>query len=242
MACAAAAVTGARHLRAARNGQDSATFWAGPDACALVVCDGCSSGPRSEVGANLGASLVCRALARRLVENAKPSDPALWAAVRADVTRALDDLVCTLGDRARAVHDYFLFTIVAAAVTPAEAAVWAVGDGCYLLGDNSRTLTSDDNAPSYLGYDLLGGPPVTGHLDVSGAVRRVSVCTDGISDLPTPLADLTAERFVRHPDALRRHLTVLARSTESIDWDTRRIARTPAPLQDDGAAAVMRFV
>lgn len=241
MTCAAAAVTGARHLRAGRNGQDAASCWAGPGACALVVCDGCSSSPRSEVGANLGASLVCRALARRLVEGARPSDPALWAAVRADVTRALDDLVSALGDRTRAVHDYLLFTVVSVAITPDASAAWAVGDGCYLLGDNSRTLGPfEDNRPAYLGYDLLGERPAEAHFEVSGAVGVAAVGTDGVSELPTPLADLVSDRFVRHPDTLRRHLAVLARSAETIDWDARRVVRTPALLQDDGAAAVVR--
>ena len=43
-----------------------------------------------------------------------------------------------------------------------------------------------------------------------------------------------------HADALRRRLTLLARSGEQIDWAARRVVRTPAALQDDGAVAWAR--
>lgn len=61
-----ATVTGARHLRVARNGQDAAAAASGPGWAAAAVCDGCSAGAYSEVGARLGAALVVAALARRL--------------------------------------------------------------------------------------------------------------------------------------------------------------------------------
>ena len=53
----AAAVTGARHQRSARNGQDAALAWCDGDTAVAVVCDGCSSAASSEVGARLGATL-----------------------------------------------------------------------------------------------------------------------------------------------------------------------------------------
>jgi hypothetical protein len=65
-----ATVTGARHLRVARNGQDAAAAASGPGWAAAVVCDGCSAGAYSEVGARLGAALVVAALARRLAAEA----------------------------------------------------------------------------------------------------------------------------------------------------------------------------
>src|SRR5882672_1658290 len=86
---AAAAVIGARHLRAARNGQDAAIAWAGAETAAVVVCDGCGASPSSEVGARLGASLVIRSLAQRLSRGERPACDELWTGVRADVARAL---------------------------------------------------------------------------------------------------------------------------------------------------------
>src|SRR6185369_10524189 len=93
---AVAAVTGARHLRSARNGQDAAVCWRGKaghgwsgslgldevetwsdgkrrgDAAAVVVCDGCSGGAGSEVGARLGAALFARVLGARLQAGGRP--------------------------------------------------------------------------------------------------------------------------------------------------------------------------
>src|SRR3954471_9886720 len=113
MTARTAVVTGARHLRAARNGQDAAASWVGEAGGAIVVCDGCGAGASSEVGARLGAQLVIGAIAARLARGERPSE--LWDGVRAQVLGALGALVDALpGDRAQAIHDHLLFTIVAA--------------------------------------------------------------------------------------------------------------------------------
>ncbi|MFN0251941.1 MAG: protein phosphatase 2C domain-containing protein [Kofleriaceae bacterium] len=121
---AAAAVSGARHVRLGRNGQDAAAMWiggavgAGSAAVghigAVVVCDGCGSGASSEVGARLGAQLVLAAIVRRLgavlLDPASPEpldvasidreslDGAFWGLVRSDVVRALDVIVRSMTD------------------------------------------------------------------------------------------------------------------------------------------------
>ncbi len=246
---ATAAVTGARHLRAARNGQDAVAAWLGADAAAIVVCDGCGSGASSEVGARLGAQLVIGALARRLGTGAAAGDDALWRAVRADTVAALAQLIERFAPDARedALRASFLFTIVAAAVTRDAAAVWALGDGAYTLGGSARVLGPfADNAPPYLAYDLLGEPSAA-HVRVAPAsCGSVVIATDGVVDLvgdadAAPILTAFASPALARPDALRRHLAVLARGDERIDWDARRIVRAPAPLQDDCAIAALRW-
>ena len=233
---ATAVVTGARHLRGARNGQDAVASWQGAAAAAVVVCDGCSSAVSSEVGASLGARFAIRALSRRLAAGARVADPALWAALRSEVVDAIAALV---EHDARMVEDYFLFTIVAGAVDDEHAAVWAIGDGAYAIGGVSRQLGPfADNQPPYVAYDLVGAP-ASAVLDVA-PVGTVVVATDGVLDLADEVARFGAARFAAHPDALRRELAVLARSDEQIDWDARRIARVPAQLQDDCAIGVIR--
>jgi hypothetical protein len=245
IAVAAASVTGARHLRGARNGQDAAIAWVGSTArCGVVVvCDGCSSGASSEVGARLGASLFAGAVAARLRAGELPTEQALWEAARTDTVRALSELVERMaGDRVQALHDHFLFTIVAGAVTRTAAAVWALGDGAYSFGDRTRVLGPfDDNAPPYLAYDLLGEARAASFEVAPYGCAAIVVATDGASDLDVPLETFTDRKLVEHPDALRRHLTVLARSHERIVWSERRVARTPARLQDDCAVAVLRW-
>jgi hypothetical protein len=240
---AAASVTGARHRRGSKNGQDAAVMWTDDEIAVAVVCDGCSSGASSEVGARLGATLFARALGARLRAGERVCCPATWAAVREDVVRALAELLERMpGDRVQAIHDHFLFTIVAAAATRTEAAVWALGDGAYSLGDYTRVLGPfADNAPPYIAYDLLGEAPPA-HFEIAApSCGAIVIATDGAAELDGGLERFAAHKFVDHPDALRRHLAVLARPPERIDWDERRVVRMPAALQDDCAIGVLRW-
>ena len=236
---ATAAVTGARHLRTARNGQDAAQAWAGERAGAVVVCDGCGAGGSSEVGARLGAQLAIAVLAEQLA--AGTPAPAVWPAVRERVAAVLERLVGAMpGPREQIVHDHFLFTIVAAAWDGERVAVWALGDGGYALGARIRELGPfRDNQPPYLGYDLLGAPH-DAHLEVAdGACGTAIVATDGATELG--LARFASPRFLAHPDALRRQLAIDARGNDRIDWGARRVRRVAAALQDDGAVAILRW-
>lgn len=239
---ASAAVTGARHLRAARNGQDASARWVGSDGvAAIVVCDGCGSGGSSEVGARLGVQLVIRALATRLARGERPRE--VWAGVRGDVVAALAALVeamCVDGDRAAVIHEHFLFTIVAAAVGHGEVSVWAIGDGGYALGPRVHELGPfDDNQPPYIAYDLLDAPAEAHVAHADASVGRVVVASDGATELG--LARWCDDGLLRNRDALRRALSLAARGDERIDWDAGCVVRAPAALQDDGAVAVLRW-
>ncbi len=237
-----AAVTGARHLRTARNGQDAVAVWIGERQGAVVVCDGCGSGGSSEVGARLGAQLVVALLARELVAGASPAEPTMWTRVRADVAARIGELAAAMpGERAQIIHEHFLFTVVAAAVAGDSAAVWAIGDGAYAIGARTRELGPfADNQPPYLAYDLLEMPQVAHHEVISAAGGgTIVVATDGVAELG--LDAISIERSLAHPDALRRRLAVLARGSENIEWETRRVVRAPAPLQDDGAVAILAW-
>lgn len=238
---AGAAVTGARHLRSARNGQDAVATWVGEAAGAVVVCDGCGSGGSSEVGARLGAQLVIAALARR-IGRAHAGDPELWEAVRAEVVAQLAALAAGMpGALEQVVHEHFLFTVVAAAVDGDHAAVWALGDGAYAIDGRSQVLGPfAENQPPYLAYDLLGMAQPA-HFAPTEAVSSgtIVVATDGVAELG--LEAISIDASLAHPDALRRRLTVLARGAERIEWDARRVVRTPAALQDDGAVAILAW-
>ena len=166
----------------------------------------------------------------------------MWAAVRDEVVAQLGSLASAMyGDFAQIVHEHFLFTVVAAAVAGDDAAVWALGDGAYTIEGRTQVLGPfADNQPPYLAYDLLDmGQPA--HIATTSAVRggAIVVATDGVAELG--LDAIAIERSLAHPDALRRRLAVLARGTEKIEWDARRVVRAPAPLQDDGAVAILAW-
>lgn len=245
----AAAVTGARHLRTARNGQDAAAHWVSDDGRtgAVVVCDGCGSGASSEVGARLAAQIVIGSLARQLStphcclavgRGSTVGGLGVWDSVRGDVLAAISQLLEVMpGDREQAVHDYFLFTMIAAVVTDDLAHVWAVGDGAYAIDGVVRELGPfADNMPPYLAYELVGAR-IEARTETTRVRQSVLVGTDGAAEIG--LAVFADTALVRHPDALRRRLAVLAKGAEKIDWAAGRMLRTPAALQDDGAVALL---
>ena len=285
---AAAAVTGAAHVRGGRNGQDAVARWSEGSLGVVVVCDGCGSGARSEVGAVLVAQALCAAMARRLREGAAADEPLVWEAARREVVAGMRRLVDSwahgdqgpsggerggerrdeasaplapielrtwiTAERIALIEQHLLCTAIAAARSPRAAAVWAIGDGAFVLGGELTVLGPfADNAPPYLGYDLLGAPPRAHFARCDAEVAEVAevakvakvagvalVATDGAAELGQALCELAATpRFVQHPDALRRHLATLARPGERIVWAERRIERTAAALQDDAAVALL---
>jgi hypothetical protein len=248
---ASGVVIGARHQQAGRNGQDAAATFVAGGVVVAVVCDGCSSGTSSEVGARLGSRWFAERLGHAVVAGADVSDRATWEAARRDVATRLrtlveagelvSDDVCAPRADADAVHELLLFTIVAAAITEDGAAVWALGDGAYGCDGNVRVLGPfADNAPPYLAYDLLDDPREA-HFEALTAARRIVIATDGAADLDYDLAVFGAVSTA-NPDALRRRLVVLARSEERIAWGEGRVHRSPAVLQDDCAVAIVERI
>ncbi len=259
---AAASVIGARHQRAGRNGQDAAFVWCRDAVAVAVVCDGCSSGASSEVGARLAARLFAHELGDRLVGGACVRERSIWEDARGAVARQLAPLVVVRAqpdavtthdpaapgglaartqpvDAAR-VHDLLLCTIVAAAVTARGAAAWALGDGAYACDGATHVLGPfADNEPPYLGYDLLGAPAVAHFEILPDDAHRIVVATDGAADLDHDLGVFAGPTLTAHPDGLRRRLAQLARHEDRIDWSERRVLRSPARLQDDCAVAII---
>ena len=234
----AAAVIGARHQRAGRNGQDAAVSVTRAGVTIAVVCDGCSSGASSEVGARLGAALFARVLGDKLVGGECVRERSVWEATRAEVAKILARVVNESVDLESAIHDHLLFTIVAAALTHDGAAIWALGDGAYAVDGAVTGLGPfENNEPPYLAYDLLA-KPAQAHFEVVDRAARIIVATDGIDDLARDFSAFTPA-LTAHPDGLRRKLAQLSRSEERIDWVQQRVVRTPAVLQDDLAIAII---
>lgn len=246
-----ASVLGADHARVGRNNQDAAAGWAEGRRGVAVVCDGCGSAPYSELGARVVARTLVAAMARRLRRGADPAREEPWAEARAE-------LVATLGHLGRAwatqlappeeapapadVEAHLLCTVVAAAVTEERAAIWALGDGAFVLGGHLHVLGPfEDNAPPYLAYDLLGAPARARLVSCDAGEAGVAlVATDGAAALGEELVELAAApRYLEHPDALRRHLVMRARPTERILWDERRVERAVAALRDDASIALL---
>ena len=185
---AAGRVVGADHRRIDRACQDAYAWLATSDYLVAAVCDGCSAGRFSEVGATLGARLFTRALAARL---GRAGDPYLlpatsscwyriWCDVRSDVCTTIARLVSAMGIPVReAVTDYFLFTVVGAAITPASTAVFAMGDGVFVInGKVTQVGPFPGNQPPYLAYRMLwdSAPAASDPADDPMSIAPVDAC------------------------------------------------------------------
>jgi hypothetical protein len=135
-----------------------------------------------------------------------------------------------------------MFTSLAAVITPDTIAVHAIGDGVVAIGDTVSVIGPfPENQPPYLAQALVGSRPV-GQTWIADPreVDRVAIATDGAGALPS-LGDLTADVVFRNPAALTRRLSLLAEDQVEIDWDARRVVRTPAILEDDTTVAMARW-
>ena len=219
----AATARGKAHVRAERACQDAHAVLIG-DASAIAVCDGCSGGARSELGAGVGARFVVAACVRALRAGTPLDDvPA----------RAIDELTAELGriasalaidggdacERARIVEEHLLFTVQAAVIVRDECVVFGVGDGVVAIDGVVRAI-DDGAAPDYPAYALfpaMRAPRLVVHHRGAFA-SSIVVGSDGARELldaaHVPLRDGTAlggvdafvrdERFVRNPSLAQK--------------------------------------
>ncbi|MCE9575345.1 MAG: protein phosphatase 2C domain-containing protein [Deltaproteobacteria bacterium] len=253
---AAGAVVGRSHRRLGRPCQDAWALAQTEAGSVAVVCDGCGSGARSEVGAVIGARLLAHAVTAAATEGAPLAEEATWLAIRDRVVAQLAPLVAAMGDDAVAiVREHFLFTAVCAAFTAEHAIVMAIGDGVFAIDGDVRALGPfADNQPPYLGYGLVGAAPALTAFEVRDAstVGTLLIATDGadgfvdgaIDAAGEPIGALTqfiaSDRWFANPDLLRRRLAVINREDTAIDHARGAIVRRGAPLDDDTAIAVLR--
>ncbi len=231
---ATASVIGREHVRVARNNQDAVAAMAGEGLSVAVVCDGCGSEARSEVGAQLGARFLAGWL--RVHAGDHPEGHALAEAVSGALASYLRGAAQSLDPEpsllTHTLSRYFLFTWLAAVRTPGRVVVLGQGDGAVVVDDAVLTLESGIlNAPEYAAYDLFDGKRRHPTVHHDGPAARVALCTDGLKDLltsqPTALAPLFEDDVVfRNPVHLQRRLTVLADEQKLHDDATLAISRS----------------
>jgi hypothetical protein len=257
---AGGAVAGTLHRKADKPLQDAFSWRRGRRSLVAIVCDGCGSAPYSEVGARLGARLLCEAVGGRLDAGLEVADPVVWRRVRADVLAQLGRLATAMGgDFAGTVTDHFLFTVVGVAITEDAAAVFGAGDGVYAINGAVEVLEAGDgNRPDYVAYGLLGDDDaelLVHRVIPTAELESVLIGTDGVTDVLVAedqrvpgrdervgaLSRFWTDDFVfGNRDGVRRRLAMLAREHQSLDWDERRVDRTPGLLRDDTTVVALR--
>lgn len=236
---AGGSVAGRAHVAAGRNNQDAFCWASDADGLVAVVCDGCSSGPHSEVGAQIGSRLFAQAANRLLGSNLEVAD--LLEQVGQDVLARLHVLAREMSIDAasfsRTVADHFLFTIVGVLITARGATTFSLGDGLVVInGERTELGPFPNNAPPYLGYALLPDATDRGSSErvsfrihrsmAASEVQSLVLGTDGAVELETvaerpiqgreeavgPLSQFWSDdRFFKNADMVRRRLAVLNR-------------------------------
>lgn len=261
---AAGSIRGRNHGLTGRNNQDAWCSLISEQSMIAVVCDGCGSAPHSEVGAKLGAWLTVAILAQVLIQNQWQSPDAWLSTVQVELLAQFQTVVKAMGgDWRQTLHDYFLFTIVGAVLTPTEAMVFSLGDGAIWVNDQLTQLGPfPGNAPPYLAYSLTDLESFSLPLSFQvqhrlplEQVQSIAIGSDGTLDLAAaadrclPGKTETVggidqfwqdDRYFTNPDALRRRLALINREVTKPDWQARQLVRQSGLLPDDTTLVVMR--
>ena len=133
-----------------------------------IICDGCSEGASSEVGANLAKNFLVREIFDQLVKGTSLYDlpEILYWNLIANLRSVVDNIrFRTPADRIDFIKNNLLFTVVGFVVTPKETLIFITGDGLYIANDLIVHVDANDEA-LYPGYHLVDrsallAPPTT---------------------------------------------------------------------------------
>ena len=256
----AGSVSGRSHAVIGKSNQDAYAGRIDSMGLCSVVCDGCGSGARSEVGAALGARIISEKVLAKIALGESLRDEKTWERIRSETLEVFGALVQNMGEPiARVVAEHFLFTVMGIAVSNEGAVVFGIGDGLFALNEEiTRIGPFPGNAPPYLGYGLLGeGPAFTIHRTMAlDEFESALIGTDGMVDyldvvgksipggrreLVKPLSSFWREdKYFSNADALRRTLWLVNREVQRPVWNEKRIVKEAGLLEDDTTLVVVR--
>lgn len=237
-----ATVPGTEHILPGRpnwkNNQDGFAVSSQPSGITIaVVCDGCSGGEHSEIGAQLAAPILVQILEEELAQRIVASR-LHWPDIRNRLIHRLTQVAAMMGcDLQKVVRDYFLFTTIGFIITPEGVLFFYIGDGVYIVNGVPTVLGPfPDNAPPYLMYAVTGSPvfdrdPSLAHFRVRRYrtidIKSVGIGCDGVEDLIRVsdrcfpgtnevvggLGQVFTPPFFENPDRLRRFLARMNKET-----------------------------
>lgn len=226
---ATGSVAGTEHRRVARNSQDAFCFGCGPDSIVGVVCDGCSGGIHSEVGAWLAAPMLVNLLSMQGSVNGLLAQARIALLDR--ITAVAESIRNPKSEIRNVLLDYFLFTIVGFVVTEQTTAVFSIGDGLFALNGEKRIIAAETpNEPTYAAYELLGGGDCAFHIHSlmpTDEVDSILIGTDGANDIEDLGEFWQRDLYFSNADAIRRRLEIQNR-------------KGTTPLADDTTVIVLR--
>ena len=148
-----------------------------------IICDGCSEGTASEVGASLASAFLVREISSLLELGVSAS--VVPNVLYPELLNFLRQITSTYpfvspADRVTFIKNTLLFTVVGFILTEVETVVFTAGDGTIVLNDQV-TYIDADNSPSYPAYHLV---------DRSVLEHQASPLPDGFDTNVYPTTDL----------------------------------------------------
>ncbi len=250
---AAGTTTGTDHIRSGKillgkGNQDAFKIAASKHCVVGVICDGCGSGPHSEVGSNLAANLITDSILRHF-ERFGLTDQ-LLKQVEMDVLSRIDDLASHFpGSYSQNINDYFLFTTVLAIIDHQGNTYHdMIGDGCLLTPDMKTLFRSSypNNEPPYLAYNLVKSSINQSSLHFRAPIdgeclTNFIIGSDGVEkleDMGQPLEQFYEDKYFVNDQAVSRRLLTL--NAEMTKVEDGRIVRHSGKLTDDTTLIAFR--
>ncbi len=266
---AAGSIIGNDHRWNGKNNQDASCCYADEKCIIAVVCDGCSEGKHSEVGAQIGAKLIVQNIRKDLNLAFAPSLRDLVEINRQETLNQIKGLAMAMQENSlsQLVTDYFLFTAIGVVITPLMTIIFSLGDGIYTInGMTFRLGPFPNNEPPYLAYDGLVKSSLEkttpGLLQFqinefvpTDAVDAVLIGTDGVINLAESaefkmpgkdekVGDLSQfwldDRYFANWDMVRRKLFLVNKEAVQPIWSEQRFVREKGLLPDDTTLVVIR--
>jgi hypothetical protein len=206
----AGSIIGIDHAQRQTNCQDSYSLIETEQEVIGIVCDGCSEGAHSEVGATLAARYLAQQAAHLLAHGTTLLDMPVHLHTR--LISFLNEFVCLMQPEnpVEFIRQHLLFTVVGTVITPSGGVIFTAGDGMVAIDATAVTI-DQSNQPAYIAYHLLlGHLPRNFHLpDTFDVVelppdwQRAAVASDGF------VPDLLPQVWgLKHARGLQRKLNV----------------------------------
>lgn len=261
-------VTGKLHMASGKNNQDGFYTIYADDFMIGVVSDGCGSEPNSEVGAKLGCRMIAEIIYKRvdLFQNSglkinEILTPKFWENTEKELCRQLRQLSDILGEDA--IANFFLFTLVGFVMAKTESLFFSLGDGIVIVNGEITILGPfPDNAPPYLGYNILLEESVKPKnkiaiqkildtrdvesvlIGTDGAMHLIKAESEKISGKDELVGSIsqfwTKKCFFENPDMVRRRLAIINRTYTKFDREKDNLTREYGHLPDDTTLIVVR--
>jgi hypothetical protein len=258
-------VGGFIHRQKGINNQDGLAIAEDENNFAAIICDGCSSGKNSEVGAKLIARFAAEETIRLMQEEQVIFGSQILDRLSGSILGYMRESVEKFKDPKMALEEMFLATIVGVIMNEWVTTVFSLGDGVISL--NGEVLVIDENnAPNYLAYRAYPGAYMIDEVKINFVVRQevmtkdlqsLILASDGAQELIAKadreiniLGKLEKvgglnqfeqeERYLKNPSLLQKRLCQLNTERMIIDWEEREVRKSEGILSDDTTIVLMR--